>query len=152
MNFKTFSSLVVLVAAALPAAAGDLSASQVVHKQIVSVDADGNPVETFVAAYVVAPGDTVRYMLQYRNDDAVPAEAVVLTMPVPEEMSYLDNSATTDKAQVSLSYDDGANYQFAPGTTEVVEASQYVTHVRWTFDAAIASGESGNVSFLATLK
>lgn len=150
-------SLSLALALGGPAAASGLTANQTVQKVVVTTDEAGNEVVEYVEADLVAPGDTVVYTLTYANDGEEPAEDVVLTMPVPAEMSFVEGSAKTEMAMVGFSIDGGAT--FVPRGElavtldgEAREAlSDEITHVRWSFTEAIPVGEDGIVSYHAIL-
>jgi uncharacterized repeat protein (TIGR01451 family) len=80
-----------------------LTAKQSVEKEIVVQMPDGTQSITRASAELVVPGERVVYTLSYTNDAAEPATDLVLTMPVPSEIKYLDESATTDDAKVVYS-------------------------------------------------
>ena len=64
---------------------------------------------------MVIPGERVVYTLSYTNDDAAPATDLILTMPVPSEIKYMDGSATLDGARVVYSADDGKTFASRTG-------------------------------------
>lgn len=150
-------SLSLVLAGALPAAASGLTANQTIQKVVVTTDEAGNEVVDYVEADLVAPGDMVVYSLAFANGGDDAAEDVVLTMPVPAEMSFVEGSAATDLAMVGFSVDGGAT--FVPRGElavtldgEAREAlSDEITHVRWHFKEAIPAGEDGIVSYRAIL-
>ena len=108
---------------------------------------------------MVTPGTTVVYALVFRNDQAAPADDIVLVMPVPEEVAYIEGSATNRLAVTDFSADGGTS--FAPreslsvtDATGVVRAAAAddITHVRWTVANAVQPGETGQLWFRGTLK
>lgn len=141
-----------------PAFAAGLTAVQSVDVVKTSVDADGANVITFEPATEVAPGEQVRYSLQYVNDGEAPAEAVSLVMPVPAEMTYLENSIFGAASDITYSANDGES--FAARETLFVTADQVeraavaddITHIKWTFSEPIAPAATGTISFMAVLK
>ena len=140
-----------------PAYASGLTAEQNVLKVVETVDESGDTVKSLIPADKVAPGDTVVYALQYANGSEEPAENVKLTMPVPGEVSYLENSATTEGVSVSFSVDGGQNFASRGDLKVSVDGqprealSTDITHVRWVFEEPIAGGATGEVSFRAVL-
>ena len=141
-----------------PAHATGLTAQQNVLKLVETVDESGETVTTLVPAEKIAPGDTVVYSLEYDNAAAEPAENVKLTMPVPSEVSYLENSATYDGVAVAYSADGGDSFSSRGDLTVSVDGeprealSSDITHIRWVFEEPIAAGASGEVSFRAVLE
>lgn len=150
--------LAMVSAFSAPALAAGLTAVQSVDLVKTSVDADGANVITFEPATDVAPGEQVRYSLQYTNEGDAPAEAVSLVMPVPAEMTYLEESISGAASVVTFSVDAGTS--FAPRQSLiVVEAdieraarAEDITHIKWTFSDPIAPASSGAISFMAVLK
>lgn len=140
-----------------PAYASGLTAQQNVLKIVETTDESGDTVKALVPADKVAPGDTVVYSLKYANNAEEPAANVKLTMPVPGEVSYMENSATTDGVAVSFSVDEASNFSSRGDLTVSVDGeprealSRDITHIRWVFEEPIAAGATGEVSFRAVL-
>jgi len=137
-------TLALIAAASLLASA---SASALTAKQIVRAKAAN-----------IAPGERVVYTLSFTNDDAEPASDLVLTMPVPEEIKYMDGTATRDGASIVFSADGGQTFAARDtlkasmdGVMRSATAAD-ITHIRWTVTGPIASGESGNLSYKGILK
>jgi len=140
-----------------PAFAADLSAKQTVQKVVTVETPEGETVTTLEPADMVAPGDEVLYSLAYENAGEKPATNVKLTMPVPDEVRYVENSARQDNATVAFSADGGKSY--APrgaltvsmnGETRAALAED-ITHVQWTFPNGISADSVGTVSYRAIL-
>jgi uncharacterized repeat protein (TIGR01451 family) len=146
-------------ALAVPAAlAASLTATQSVERRVMSETPDGKVDISWVAADQAIPGDVMRYAMNYSNGGTQKAENVVLVVPVPDAMRYVENSATMNGVAVTFSVDDGRSFASrgellvnADGRKVSAEAGD-ITHVRWTFPAGIAGGETGTVSFEAVLK
>lgn len=154
------SALVSFAALALmagPAMANGLTATQSVLKQVEIVQEDGTVTTELVEASLIAPGDTVVYVLTYTNSGTEAARAVELTMPVPVEMIFIDGSADTGTTDVTYSIDGGDSFAARDALTVMVDGetrdalAEDITHVRWTFMDSIAVGEEGEVSFRAVL-
>ncbi|MEZ5997335.1 MAG: hypothetical protein R3B98_01405 [Hyphomonas sp.] len=141
-----------------PSFAAGLSAEQVIERLIVTESEDGSTEVELVPADTVVPGEELVYSLNFRNDGEVAAENVVLTVPVPSEVSYVENSASAGGAVVAFSADGGKS--FAPrGDLKVsIDGEQRaalageITHVRWTFRKKIDPGSAGSLTFHAILK
>lgn len=131
----------------LPGIAQTLTAHQEIEKRVISVDETGEETVAFVPAAMVAPGDTVRYVLQYDNQGGEPAEAVTLTMPVPEQTDLVEVSTPLETTIVSYSYDGGDT--FGPEADMADDLDP--THLRWTFTEDVPAGAEGQVSFIAIL-
>lgn len=132
----------------LPALSEGIAANQTIEKQIVSVDEDGTEEIDYVAADMVAPGDTVRYVLSFRNDGEDAAQSVTLVMPVPEETAFIPGSAAHDGVDAGFSYDGGQTF----GPEEADEGAEDPSHIRWIMIDDLAPGAEGQVSFKAVLE
>lgn len=150
-------SIAALALAVAPAVANGLTATQSVLKQIEVPQEDGTIATELVEASLIAPGDTVVYLLTYTNGGAEAAQSVELTMPVPAEMSFIERSANVDGTVVTFSVDGGATFAQRGELTVTVDGearnalAEDITHVRWAFEEAIAPGAQGEVSFRAVL-
>ena len=122
---------------------------------------DENGVETMqlVEASNVVPGEKVLFTVTYINTGDQPAEDVTITNPVPRHMVYVDDSAAGENTSILFSADGGESFATASdllvrssdGTQRPAGASDY-THVRWIIRSDVASGTSGTVQFMATVK
>ena len=151
-------TLPVLVVATLPAGVVDGQAATVVVTATSSLPTpasdtvtDGILVATpgvtlakAVNAATAAPGDVLTYTIAYTSDGTTNAHNVVVVDAVPAETAYFAGSATGAGATITFSHDGGATF-------DASEAAP-VTHVRWTFAAPMAAGQSGTVSFQATVR
>jgi len=139
--------------------ASALTAKQSVEKEVVVQMPDGTESVTRTPAELVVPGERVVYTLSYTNDDAAPASDLVLTMPVPAEIKYMDGSATEAGARTVYSTDGGKTFAARTalrmtGSDGVVRTAiaDDITHIRWTVAGPVAVGETGNLSFKGVLK
>lgn len=156
---RLFLSVFIMAAAAAPSAlAAGLSATQTVERQVVSETAEGERIVSWQKAEKAVPGDVMRYAMQYSNGGAAKAENVVLVVPVPDAMRYVESSASVEGAAVTFSADGGKTFASrgelavnAEGRKVSAEADD-ITHVRWLFPTGIGAGQSGSVSFEAVLK
>ncbi len=111
-----------------------------------------------VEATTVVPGDEVIYTIFYTNVGERPADNVRVTNPIPEHLLYVDGSAAGEGTTLTFSVDGGNSYADAAditvrdehGQTRTATATDY-THIRWTLDRTLESGEEGHVSFVAQL-
>lgn len=140
-------------------AASALTAEQKVFKEVQTQSEDGTVKTSRVAAEMVIPGETVVYALMFENDKAQPAEGIVLTMPIPADIAYIDDSAETELASLVYSADNGDSFSERnsvmtidnDGSLRVAKADE-LTHVRWTVKGAVPSGSTGELSFKGKLK
>ncbi|MGD1904915.1 MAG: hypothetical protein ACFB0C_02850, partial [Leptolyngbyaceae cyanobacterium] len=114
------------------------------EKQIIEATAGEEPQVTWQALEgqaQVAPGDVLRYTIDGANSGDVEAENLVLTQPVPAEMTYILDSATpATGAELVYSIAGGETFVAEPmvevtlpdGTVEQQPApAEAYTHVRW---------------------
>jgi uncharacterized repeat protein (TIGR01451 family) len=153
--------LALLAAAPLAfgAAEASMSARQVVEKEMVVVGANGEETVKRLPADKVTPGETVVYSIRFKNDAAEPAGDIVLVMPVPEEVSYVEGSVgAAGGANVTFSADGGETY-VARGRLTVIEGGaprpargDEITHIKWTLTTPVAPKAEGEVSYKAVLR
>jgi uncharacterized repeat protein (TIGR01451 family) len=154
---------ILALAAAAPLALGSANASmtarQVVEKEVVTASADGKETVKRVPADKVTPGETVVYSIRYKNDGAEAAADIVLVMPVPKEVAYVEGSVEGEEtASISFSADGGDTY-VARGRLTIVEGGEArpargdeITHIKWTLTAPVAAKAEGEVSYKAVLR
>jgi len=157
MKMLMLASIALLQAGASPAMAA-MTAKQVVEKEIVSRAANGAETVKRVAADKVTPGETVIYSIKYSNDSAESASDIVLVMPVPKEVSYVEGSVSGDDTSVAFSADGGKTY-VARGRLTVEEGGAQrpargdeITHIRWTLSQPVPPKGEGEVSYKAILR
>ncbi len=144
--------------AALPAFANGLTATQTIERRTLVEAADGTVTPVYVPAEQAAPGDQVRYVMTYANSGPAAADAVVLAVPVPAAIRYVENSATMADALVAFSADGGQSFAPRGDLTVSVDGvsrvalSEEITHVRWSFTRPVAPGQSGMLSFDGVLR
>lgn len=139
--------------------ASALTAKQTVEKETVVQMPDGTENVTRAPAELVTPGQRVVYTLSYTNDDAAPASDLVLTMPVPSEIKYMDGTATKANAKTVYSADGGKSFFERnelrtiglDGNVRSANAGD-ITHIRWTVSGPVAVGETGELSFKGILR
>jgi uncharacterized repeat protein (TIGR01451 family) len=137
---------------------GGLTAKQIVETERTVKLSDGSEMIERVPAELVKPGDKIFYTLVYRNEGDSSAENIVLTMPVPPQITYLENTAAQQGADVVFSADGGKS--FSPrGALRVTlddevrpAKSEEVTHIRWVVTKPILPGSEGRLSFAGILK
>ena len=160
MNIERAITVAVLLLASMTAAAQQPAALEiktVVQKHEVVVADNGEQETRLVPAETVFPGDEVVYTLAYENTGSEPADNVVITNPLPAELTYVDGSANGSDAVVQFSVDGGRTYATAEelvvedsdGRREA-EPSDF-THIRWVIGVALMPGEAGLAQFRARL-
>jgi len=160
---KTFKSLVLIssltlfTSTAIAQEKGSLNVKTVVQKEEVSLNAAGERETVLVEADTVTPGDSVIYTITFKNVGDESADNVVITNPVPENLTYIDGSAFGPGATIEFSIDGGENFATAgelrvpeDGGTRAARAEDY-THLRWIMQNELAAGSQGVASFRARL-
>jgi len=82
-----------------------LTAKQTVEKEVTRTLADGQVVTEQVEATLVVPGEKVIYTFDILNDEDQPVTDLVLAMPVPKEIRFIEGSADQEGASVLYSVD-----------------------------------------------
>lgn len=88
---------------------------------------------------VAAPGDTLTYTVVYANIGEGAATSVVVDEEIPNNSTYLENSATGVDMSITYSHDNGGNYD--------ISQTAPVTNIKYERITTLASGGSGVVIF-----
>ena len=133
-------TILALSAAALAStiSAQALTATQKVEKEISVQNADGSTRTRLVSAAEVTPGEKVVYTVSYTNDSSEAATDIVLAMPVPADVRYLEGTADRPGAIVRYSTDGGSSFversalvlPAVGGGTRAASADD-ITHIQW---------------------
>jgi uncharacterized repeat protein (TIGR01451 family) len=107
----------------------------------------------------VVPGDQILYTLEIRNVGPTPLRHPSVPFPIPEHMSYIEDSAIGPGARVDFSVDGGHTFQPAPelkvagprGTLRAARATDY-THIRWQFRQTLEPNSVAFARFRALVK
>lgn len=121
--------------------------------------ADGREEMKRVPAAKVPPGQTVIYTLNAKNTSEKPADDVVMTDPIPEQMEYVADSVVADGARVTFSVDGGKTFaakeslkvRGEDGAMRAALPADF-THIRWQLEKPLAPGEARAVSFRARVE
>ena len=154
---KTLVSILLAVPFAASSAQA-LTASQIVEREIIVRNPDGTQTIKREKADLVTPGDKVVYSLHYVNDQDQIAENVVLSMPIPPEITYIEGSAQSEGTRTLFSVDGGKTYAprsdlmvWENGQARAARASD-ITNIRWMVGAALAPKQTGRLSYAGRLK
>lgn len=136
-----------------------LSASQTVEREVIVQMPDGTESVKREAADMVTPGERIVYTLSFTNDDAQPATDLVLTMPVPDEVRFMEGTASSNNMTPVFSADGGKNFSSRAqlkvrdndGMLKTASSGE-ITHIRWTVPGPLAVGETGSLSFKGILR
>jgi len=157
---KTLMSVILITFAAVAVAQeqGHLDVQTTVQKEEVTVNEAGESQKRLVPAEVVVPGETVFYTITFMNVSAEPADNVVITNPIAEDLMYVDGSAFGPGMDIHFSVDGGATFAAANELT-VVENGEVrdaiaadFTHVRWVMQNDLDAGAQGTARFAAILE
>ena len=136
---------------------GHLNVTTTVQKEEVTLTDTGEREVRLVEASSVVPGDSVIYTITFRYISAEPAENVVITNPVPENLTYIDGSAFGPGTVIEFSVDGGQTYGAADdlmvpdnGGVRAASAKDF-THLRWVMQNELAAGSQAYASFRAVL-
>jgi uncharacterized repeat protein (TIGR01451 family) len=153
------ATISILLAAPLARAEeGSIELKTVGEKEIRIVDESGEERIKRVPASLVTPGEEVVYSIYASNVGTEPAENVVVTDPIPKNMTYRGGTASGDGTEITFSVDQGKTYD-APenlivldedGTPKQAEPGDY-THIRWHRAGPLAPGETQRLEFRARL-
>ena len=139
--------------------ASALTATQTVEKEITVQQADGTTVTKLVGADEVTPGEKVVYTVVYTNDSADAATDIVLAMPVPADVRFLEGSADRPGAVVKYSVDGGSSFVArdalvlpAVGGGTRAASSDDITHIQWRIAGPVPVGTSDKIAFKARLR
>ena len=155
---KILTSAILIFAALAAQAQGHLDVRTTVHKQEVFVNEQGESETRLVPADVVVPGESVFYTITFTNVSDEPADNVVITNPIAEDLMYVDGSAFGPGMEIQFSVDGGTT--FAPagelnvtenGEVRRAEAKDF-THVRWVMQNDLEAGAQGTARFAAVLE
>lgn len=152
---KTLISLA-LAMTALPAFAASpvqLSSDIFVEKQ--QKRADGTMAVELVAPKLIVPGDSLVFVVRYKNVGAQPASNFTVTNPIPSAIAF---SGTSDGNEM-VSVDGGKSWgKLAQLRIKNVDGSTRpalmtdVTHLKWNMNQTLAAGEGGKLIFRGVVR
>ncbi len=131
-------------------AAGAVALSSKVFLEKVEMGSDGRARTILHKPDMVTPGDTLVFIVDYRNASASSAADFVVTNPVPPAIAY--RGTADGSAQVSI---DGGKSWGSLAALSVRQADgrirsarpDDVTHIRWAMAKPIPAGAQGKLSF-----
>jgi uncharacterized repeat protein (TIGR01451 family) len=159
MRTKVLSLVAAAIVAATTAyAASPMSVTTSIEKEVVIREKNGAVKVNRIPAATVVPGDTVVYTYHLKNAGKAPSENIVIVAPIPQQMKYIDKSATAQTAIVTFSVDAGKSFADA-SKLEVVENGKKraagpndYTHIRWVLNVPLDGGATRAVAFRAMLQ
>jgi uncharacterized repeat protein (TIGR01451 family) len=129
------------------------------QEEVETINQEGNKETKYIETSSVIPGDVVLYTIHYHNQGDKPAEAVVITNPIPEHMLYLNEITPFSDTATTFSIDGGKTFDtpdklfitLADGTERPATASDY-THIQWRFNRPLPPDSKGAVGYRARLQ
>jgi uncharacterized repeat protein (TIGR01451 family) len=103
----------------------------------------GQKAKRLVPASKVVPGDEIVWTITAKNVCDKAADNIVIANPLPEQMSYVANSAMGVGADIT--------YSDATGIRRTASPDEYRA-VRWTYKSAFAPGATTFVRYRAIVK
>lgn len=137
----------------------DIKLKTIAETEVKQVNAKGEVTIKRAAVKTAVPGTEVIYTIKARNTGKQNASSVVVTNPIPKQMTYVEGSAFGSGTNITFSVDDGKKYA-KPGNLTVKDkngkdvpatAKDY-TNVRWTFNFALEPGKEAAVWYRARVK
>ena len=138
---------------------GSLELKTTAEKQETIVDTDGNRKTRLVPVETAVPGDEIVYTVTFANIGDEPADKVLVTNPIPNEMSFIAGSAFGPGTEVSYSVDGGETFGLPEELTiedveqgERLAAADDYTHIRWVLKTPLDAGAQGFARYRARLR
>ena len=162
-NLKCFRACLILLgmlsAGSAVAQEGNLQLEHKAEQIQTFVDENGVEQTRMTDATRVVPGEEIFFTVTYTNRGEEAVEKVTITNPVPDNMDYVDGSATGDNTTITFSVDGGNSFDApqnlavndAEGSQRPAAAVDY-THIRWVVGSDVAPGVSGVVQFSAVVE
>ena len=117
--------------------------------------AAGSKAVTLAKPTTVIPGDSLVFVVEYKNVGDKPATDFVVTNPMPRAVRFAGSS---DGLEV-VSVDGGKSWGFLstlkmakPDGTQRAATLADVTHVKWNLKQTLAPGQGGKLVFRGVVK
>jgi uncharacterized repeat protein (TIGR01451 family) len=110
MKFFVSVILIIFLSQAAAQTQDHLDVRTTVQKEEVVVNDAGESEKRLVPAEVVVPGESVFYTITFTNVSAEPADNVVITNPIAEDLMYIDGSAFGPGMDILFSVDGGVTF------------------------------------------
>ncbi len=154
---STFIAMTLLSASAWADETEQLQVKTVVQKEAVVINDDGKEEKQLIPAETVVPGERVVYTVTIENVGNEPADDVVITQPINENLTYVDGSAFGPGMEIQFSVDGGQSFALAAELTVDAEGNdrpaqpEDFTHVRWVMQHDLPPGAQASARVAATL-
>ncbi len=137
--------------------AGKLEVKTVVQKERTVTNATGETTTELVPVESVVPGEEVVYTVTYTNVSDSVTDNIVITNPIPRELTYVQGSAFGPGTEISFSVDGGQTYAspeqlvIVDGALERPALPGDFTNIRWVVQNSLDAGDRGFARFRARL-
>ena len=128
-----------------------------VQKEVIVTGEGGKPKTEWQEVQSTGPGDVLKYTIRYENKGKLEARDAKIVDPVPQNTSYISDSAEGEGAEINFSL-DGKTFQPAPmlkyrirmadgSEVEYVATPDMYTHIQWKLKKPVPPGGMGSVIF-----
>ncbi|MBC7697748.1 MAG: DUF11 domain-containing protein [Bacteroidia bacterium] len=140
-------------------AAGSVEFTNKAEVDVTVLSKDGKKETKRMPAKKVAPDGEVIYTTTFKNTIDKTISNIVITNPIPANMTYSGDSATGNNTEITYSVDGGKTYSPAEkltvkgedGKERPAQAGDF-SHIRWVYKGDLATGKSSEVGFKAKVK
>jgi uncharacterized repeat protein (TIGR01451 family) len=156
-SIKVILMAIVVSANAYAQDQGHLSVKTVVQKEEMTINDAGETETRLVDVGTVVPGERIVYTITFQNIGAEPADNVVITNPIADNLTFVDGTAFGPGTVISFSIDGGSSYADRTDLTVIedgvarVAAADDLTDIRWVMQTELAVGAQGVARFTALL-
>ena len=131
----------------------ELNSDVFVERQVVR--SDGSTTVVLEKPKMVTPGDSLVFIVRYKNVGGTSASNFVVTNPLPAAVAF---TSTSDGLE-SVSIDGGKSWgmlntlrvAMADGIIRPARTSD-VTHIKWNLNQTLTAGAEGKLIFRGTVK
>jgi len=121
---------------------GALQTGILVEKLVTREGPGGESVRQFEVARRVKAGEQLHYTVRVTNAGREPVSDIMVTKQLPYGVDYVPGSAAGPGCRIELSLDGGATFERGGGKGAY-------THLRWSFEQALAPGATALLRFRA---
>lgn len=128
-----------------------------VFKVVEKTDANGSIKQEWQAPQNMVPGTVVGYRIEIKNSGKEAAKDLIINNPIPANTTYIADSARGADASIDYSVDSGKTFA-QPAQLLVIKNGKKVqasaadyTHIRWTFNKALAPKNSTTAQYTVKL-
>ncbi|MGQ0622056.1 MAG: hypothetical protein ACT4QA_19415 [Panacagrimonas sp.] len=130
-----------------------------VYQEETVVAPDGSRGVRHVPASRLFPGSEVIYEVSYSNVGAKTTSQIIITNPLPSDLSYRSAPGRPAGTSFDVSVDNGGTYGALAtlvvgeyGGTKRPARESDITHVRWTINDPVKPGQAGKVTLRAVIR